>query len=86
MPYEREAYTEYLNDMWIEFLMLKCKCHIFVTFESIDDDEGDLEISIEYIDTGSGEIMGTTPYEGLKDFQRNIYKKLNKLIYKRVIN
>ncbi len=86
MPYEREAYIEYLDDMWIEFLKLKCKCNIFVTFESMDDDEGDLEISIEYIDTGSGEIMGTIPDLGIQEFQPKIYKKLNKLIYKKIIN
>ena len=72
--------------MWIEFLKLKCKCNIFVTFESMDDDEGDLEISIEYIDTGSGEIMGTIPDLGIQEFQPKIYKKLNKLIYKKIIN
>ena len=42
----------------------------------------DLEISIEYIDTGSGEIMGTIADMGVQEFQPKIYKKLNKLIYK----
>ena len=72
--------------MWIEFLKLKCKCDIFVTFKSMNDYVEDLEISIEYIDTGSGEIMGTIPDMGVQGFQPKIYKKLNKLIYKRVIN
>ena len=84
-PYERGMYRDYITDMWVDFLRLKSKCDILITFESWWDDES-LDISIECIDNDNCKVVYTIKPDDLQYYQPNIYKKLKQLIFKKIIN
>ena len=77
-------YRDELTDMWVDFLRLKSKCDILITFESWWWDDESLDISIEYIEYDNCQVVYTIKPDDLQYYQPNIYKKSKQLFFKKI--
>ena len=78
-------YRDEITDMWVDFLRLKSKWDILITFESWWDDES-LDICIEFIDYVDCKVVYTIKPDDLQYYQPKIYKKIKQRIFKKIIN